>query len=287
MPVSVAGVVTQPDRPSGRGRRLTSGPVKAMAERAGVTVLQPERVRSAGAVSEVLDLRPDVIVVASYGQILPASLLDAPAGRAMNLHPSLLPLYRGPAPIAAPILAGDSVTGVTLMLMSPRMDAGPILDQRRVPIEPDETAGDLAARLAEESAALLLEDLPAWLEGEIEPRSQDEEKATYTERIAKDDGIIDWSVPAGEVARKVRAFTPWPGAYTTWAGRPIMLLSTSVEDGSAPPGEVLVTDRGELAVGTARGTLVIQRLQPAGGKPMSAEAFLRGHPSVAGDVLGR
>lgn len=284
--VRVTGVVTQPDRPAGRGRRPASRPVKALAERAGVPTLQPEKVRDSDAVEQILALRPDVIVVASYGQILPAALLEAPPGRALNLHPSLLPRYRGSSPVAAPILAGDAVTGTTLMLMSTRMDAGPILDQRTLTIGPEENGGELMARLAEASAELLLEDLPLWLSGEIKPREQLESQATYTPRLTKSDGEIEWGRPAREIDRHIRAFTPWPGAHTEWEGTPIRILAAAAVEGSARPGLVRATGRGELSVGTGEGLLLVRSLQPAGGKIMPADAFLHGRPGIIGKVLG-
>jgi methionyl-tRNA formyltransferase len=285
VPVTVAAVVTQPDRPTGRGRRLAAGPVKALAESKGVPVLQPERVRNADSAAEILSLQPDLIVVASYGQILPRTLLDTPPGHALNLHPSLLPRYRGSSPIATPILEGERRTGTTLMLMTPRMDAGPILDQRAVQIGPDETAGELGARLADLSAALLLEDLPAWLEGRIEPRPQDDADATYTERISKEQGLVDWNLSAEQIRRHTLAFTPWPGSFTSWNGRQLKLLQVDARSGRAAPGEVWV-ENGELIVGTGDGLLGVRRLQPAGGKPASAADFVRGHPDIAGTRLG-
>lgn len=286
VPVTVAGVVTQPDRPAGRGRKLVVGPVKALAESAGVPVQQPERLRDAGAVDQVLSFEPDVIVVASYGQILPRVLLDTPPNRALNLHPSLLPRYRGSSPISAPILSGDTITGTTLMLMAPRMDAGPILDQRTVSIGEYETAGGLGSRLAAVSADLLLSDLPAWLEGEIEPEPQDESRATYTERLSKSEGEINWQRGAQEISRAVRAFTPWPGSFTYWNGRQIKVLDARAGEGKEPPGLVTIAG-GVLRVGTADGVLEIRRLQIAGGKPVTAEEFARGYPGISGSVLGR
>lgn len=287
VPVTLAAVVTQPDRPSGRGRRLAPGPVKSLAESAGVPVLQPERLRDPGAIEDVLALKPDVIVVASYGQILPRVLLDAPPFRALNLHPSLLPRYRGSSPIAAPILAGDPETGTTLMLMSPRMDAGPILDQRPVAVGPVETSGELAERLAIVSARLLLDDLPLWLNRAIEPRPQDESRATYTERLNKTDGQIDWTETAETIQRRARAFTPWPGAYSFWDGRQVKLLDTRARDGRIEPGLVEVAADDALSVGTGHGVLEVRRLQLAGGKPVPAAEFVRGHPGISAAVLGR
>lgn len=286
VPVAVAAVVTQPDRPSGRGRKSEPGVVKLAAERAGVAVLQPERVRSPGSVADIMNLRPDIIVVASYGQILPRTLLEGPPSRALNLHPSLLPKYRGSSPIAAPILAGDSTTGTTLMLMSPRMDAGSILDQRTVEIGPRETAGELGMRLAAESADLLVSDLPAWLEGRMEPRPQDEDDATYTERVTKADGKVDWRLPAEQIARAARAYNPWPGVYTFWRGRQLKILESSAVPGSLSPGRGERAPGGGLMVGTGMGVLEIYRVQLAGSRPMTAAELLRGHPDIAGSVLG-
>jgi methionyl-tRNA formyltransferase len=286
VPVRLVGVVTQPDRPAGRGRRLTASPVKTLAEAANVPVLQPQSMRGPEAVEEVLSLRPDIIVVASYGQILPRVLLDTPPNNAINLHPSLLPRYRGSAPIPAPILAGDSGTGTTLMLMSSKMDAGPILDQRAVEIGPQETGGELSVRLARLSAQLLMDKLPAWLSGEIEPRPQDESLATYTQRVSKSDGEIDWSLSADEIWRRVRAFSPWPGAYSYWNGRQVTFLQVEAGDGDAVQGSV-EPDGSSLAVGTGRGLLRVYRLQIAGGRPVTAAEFLRGHADILGSVLGR
>jgi methionyl-tRNA formyltransferase len=262
------------------------GPVKSLAQSAGVPVLQPERLRDAGAVEQVLSVHPDVIVVASYGQILPRILLEAPPFKALNLHPSLLPRYRGSSPISAPILAGDLETGTTLMLMSPRMDAGPVLDRRRVGIGSEETAGELLERLAAASARLLLDDLPLWLNGAIEPEPQNEAQATYTERLTKDDGEIDWTSTAESIQRQVRAFTPWPGAYSFWNGKRLKLLETRAGEGRFRPGSVQVIPGDGLSVGAGRGVLHVQRLQLAGGKPVSAAEFIRGHPDLAGAILG-
>lgn len=286
VPVAVAAVVTQPDRPAGRGRKVVTSPVKQLATGARVPVLQPERVRNPEAVQEILATGPDLIVVASYGQILPSSLLDDPPNKALNLHPSLLPRYRGPSPIAAAILAGETVTGTTLMLMSPRMDAGPILDQTSIEIEPHETAAQLASRLAEESARLLLADLPAWLEGDLELRPQDESRATYTEKVRKEDGVIDWSRTAEEIERTTRAYTPWPGAVTGWAGRQLKLLEARADAGSREPGLVEVSAGGRVTIGTGDGLLEIRRLQLAGGKPLEVREFVGGYPGIQGARLG-
>jgi methionyl-tRNA formyltransferase len=285
-PVQVAGCVTQPDRPAGRGRRLAPGPVKRLAESAGVPVLQPERIRGSEAVEHVLRLRPDVIVVASFGQILPRRLLDVPRRHAINLHPSLLPRFRGASPIAGALLAGDDRTGTTLMRMSPRMDAGPILGQQEAGIGPDETRGELEARLAILSAELLLKCLPAWMEGALPERTQDESRATYTTTINKDDARIQWDLPAEEICRRVRAFNPSPVAWTTWNGVVMRIFRCDVLEGSAAPGGVVGLRDEVLEVGTGLGLLGVRELQLAGGRPVTARAFVAGHRDLLGAALG-
>lgn len=286
VPVAVAGAVTRPDARAGRGRKLSVSPVKVLADGAGVPVLQPERVRNEDAVADILTLSPDVIVVASYGQILPRRLLDTPPGKCLNLHPSLLPRYRGSSPVAAAILNADRMTGTTLMVVRPRMDAGPILDQEEAGIAANETKGELEQRLAELSADLLLRDLSAWLEGRLEPRPQDDAEATYTSRITKEDGLIDWSLPAEEIGRRVRAFNPWPTAYTYWSGRQLRVLRAGVQATTGAAGRVMgLTDAG-LSVGTGEGSLILEVVQLAGGRPLPAAEFVRGHAGVLGAQLG-
>jgi methionyl-tRNA formyltransferase len=284
---TVVGVVTQPDRPAGRGRKLASNPVKAFACTHGIPVLQPERLRDTASVAAVLELKPELIVVASYGQIIPRIVLDAPRHGSLNLHPSLLPRYRGASPITGPILAGDRETGTTLMLMRPKMDAGPIIAQEITAIGPDETAGELEARLAQFSAALLTSHLQPWLRGEIQPEEQDEEAATYTTRLEKADGVIDWEQSAEIIARRVRALNPWPIAHTFWDGRMIRILRAHVTAGEAPPGRVNGGGGEPMTVGTGNRLLAVDQLQIAGGKPAAPDEFLRGHRSFATATLGQ
>lgn len=286
MPVAVVGVVTQPDRPAGRGRRDVASPVKERASAAGLPVLQPTRLREPEAVGALAALAPDVIVVASFGQILPRAVLDLPPFRALNLHPSLLPRYRGPSPVIAPILAGDEVTGTTLMLMAPKMDAGPVLDQVETPIGSEETGGALRDRLAVISADLLTRDLPRWLAGKIQPIPQNEAEATYTRLVERTDARLDWSLPAAELARRVRAFNPRPGAFTEWNGASLRILAASVAPGEAPFGEVVGEIAGGLAVGTGRDLLVIETLQLPGRRPVPAQEAVRGHPALLTAHLG-
>ncbi|MDQ2744879.1 MAG: methionyl-tRNA formyltransferase [Chloroflexota bacterium] len=280
IPVEVVAVVTQPDRAVGRGRTLTSNPVKDRARRAGVPVLQPERLRDTAAIEQVLAAQPDIVVVASYGQILPRVLLETPEHWALNLHPSLLPRYRGSAPIMAPILAGERVTGSTLMLMAAKMDSGPIISQIKTPIGAEETGGELRARLADLSAGLLERDLPGWLDGTLMAVPQDETQATYTSRIERPDAELDWTLPAETLTRRIRAFAPRPGAFTIWNGQPVRILRARAIEGIAPAGYVMDEREGGMTVGTGEGILLVETLQLPGGRPLPAGAALRGHPAL-------
>lgn len=284
--VGVVGVVTQPDRPTGRGRRPAAGPVKARSVELGLPVVQPERLRRPDAVEGVLSLRPDLIVVAAYGQILPASLLDAPPHGCLNLHPSLLPRHRGASPVAGTILAGDRVTGTSVMVMAPRMDAGPIVVQVEAPVSEDDSTGSLERRLASLSADLLLETLPGWLEGTITPLEQDESQATYTSLLTKQDGELDWTLSAVELARRVRAFNPWPAVHSHFGGSVLRLLMAQPVPGDGEPGRVIELVGDRLLIGTGRGLLAVTQLQLAGGRPLSAREVLNGHRSLVGTLLG-
>lgn len=284
----VVGVVTQPDRPAGRGRKLTASPVKRFAEEHGLPVLQPATFRQPEPVAALSALAPDVIVVAAYGLILPQAVLDIPPHGCLNVHGSLLPKYRGAAPIPAAILAGDGETGVTIMLMDAGMDTGPILSQATCPIEPQDTTGTLTAKLAELGAALLAETLPRWLAGEIEPQPQAHELASYAPMIRKADGRIDWTLPAAQITRQVRAYQPWPGATTFWNGKPLKLLKAqplpevAVKEG---PGRVLAWGDA-AAVVTGKGLLLLEEVQLAGRRPLPIGDFLRGQRGFVGSVLG-
>ena len=225
----IAGVYTQPDRPSGRGRRSRPSGVKALAVERGLRVFQPESLRrDEGARRDLASLGPDLTVVAAYGLYIPSDVLAAPRLGCLNIHPSLLPLYRGPSPVASAILNGDGVSGVTVMVVTERMDAGPIVAQKETPIGPEETTPELTARLFQMGAELLLEVLPGWQRGDIRPREQDESRATLTRRLSRDDGRIDWSRPAAEIARRVRAYDPWPGSFTYWRGKMLKMSGVSV-----------------------------------------------------------
>jgi methionyl-tRNA formyltransferase len=272
----LVGVVTQPDRPAGRGRELTPPPVKQLAVQLGIPVIQPLRLKEPGAMQQLQDWSPDVIVVAAFGQILRPAVLDLPPLGCVNVHASLLPRWRGAAPVQAAILYGDQQTGITIMRMDPGVDTGPILSQRATPILPGDTGGSLAERLAELGAQLLLETLPAYLKGEIQPQPQDDALATYAAMLSKEDGQLDFSQPAADLARRVRAFHPWPGAFTFWEGQMLKIhRAHAVEAPSPHPGTATV-HAGQPALHCAEGLLVLDEVQPAGKRSMPGEVFLRG-----------
>lgn len=282
---TIVGVVTQPDRPKGRGRKMLAPPVKETALAAGVPVFQPPTLRDATVVAELAALNPDVIVVAAFGQILRADVLAMPPHGCLNIHASLLPRWRGAAPVAAAIRAGDAETGVTLMKMDAGLDTGDIIRARAIPIRADHTRASLTSALAELGATLLAETLPDWLAGKIIPQKQDDALATFAPRIKKTEGLVDWAQPAVEIERQVRAFNPWPGAFTHWGEMRIKILAASVFDGtSVAPGRVL-RHGDDVAVETGQGILVLHQLQPAGKRAMPATAFANGAPDLIGAQL--
>lgn len=280
----LAGVVTQPDREAGRGRRVEMPPVKQAAQRLGLPVIQPRRLREPEAMAQLRAWAPDLIVVAAFGQILRPEVLDLPRFGCINVHASLLPRWRGAAPIPAAILAGDSETGVTIMRMDPGLDTGPILAQRAIPILPNDTGRTLSDRLSTLGADLLLEVLPDYLAGGITPVPQDDSRATYAGQLTKEAGRLDLSLPAADSARRVRAFDPWPGTFVQWQGGPLKVLAAHSLPGPASPGEVVSIDRSP-AIGTGDGWLVLDQVQPAGKKPMKGEEFVRGARGFVGARL--
>ncbi|MFO3797748.1 MAG: methionyl-tRNA formyltransferase [Anaerolineales bacterium] len=273
---AVVGVVTQPDRPAGRGQQVTPPPVKVLAQELGLPVAQPVRLRDPQAMEQLKAWQPDLIVVAAYGQILSPDVLSLPRWGCVNIHASLLPRWRGAAPIQHAILAGDAETGVTIMKMDEGLDSGPILSQRAIPIAPEENAETLSEKLADLGAMLLLETLPAYLSGHLRPRPQPAEGVTLAPRLKKEDGLLDFSLPAVVLERRVRAFFPWPGAWFIWQGAPLKVLRARVvADTRADPG-LHLRWQGWPAIGTAQGLLVLEEVQPAGKKPMNGKAFLAG-----------
>ena len=291
----VVGVYSQPDRQSGRGKRVVFSEVKKYAIEQGLGVFQPASLRcDEKAQDELASLSPNLIVVAAYGLFLPADTLGLPRLGCLNVHPSLLPRYRGPSPVAAAILNGDAFTGVTVMLIDEGMDSGPIVVQRETPIWPEETADHLATRLFRMGSGLLVENLPQWERGEVQARPQDNTQASVTHRLNKDDGEIDWSRPAAYIARQVRAYHPWPGSFTYWRGRLLKIIQASASGSGvgAPvtPGQVELLGVGHagggVGIGTGEGVLEVQRLQLEGRRAVAAQEFGSGHRDFLGSTVG-
>ncbi|HEY3343975.1 MAG TPA: methionyl-tRNA formyltransferase [Anaerolineaceae bacterium] len=273
---SLVGVVTQPDRPAGRGQMLTPPPVKNLAASLGLPVIQPSRLRDPEAMEQLNAWSPELIVVAAFGQILRPAVLALPRLGCLNVHGSLLPRWRGAAPIHAAILAGDEQTGVTIMRMDPGIDTGDMLAQRATPIAETDTTETLSTRLALIGAELLLATLPGYLDGTILPQPQPAERATYAPMLKKEDGQLDFTQPAAVLARKVRAYQPWPGAFTHWQGQPLKIGMAHAEAGpAATPGQTL-TSHHLPAIATADGLLVLDALQPAGKRMMDGKIFISG-----------
>jgi methionyl-tRNA formyltransferase len=287
----VVAAVTQPDRPSGRGKKLTPSPVKVTAQVAGIQILQPKSFRTEEAIAELAALKPDLVVVAAFGQILPKRVLTLPPLGCINIHASLLPRWRGAAPVAAAIRAGDVETGVTLMLMEEGLDTGPMIACRAIPVKPTHTRGSLTAELAELGAALLVDTLPAWLTGQIKPQLQDDTQATLAPRLKKEEGFIDWHQSAAEIERQVRAFHPWPGTFThgprtQFKVRSVEVAAAISDPDRRPPGTVFKHQRKVYVVTGDGGAVRLVTVQPAGKKAMSAEAMLNGQPELWGKQLG-
>jgi methionyl-tRNA formyltransferase len=285
----VVGVVTQPDRPAKRGRKLTSSAVKKTASALGLRVLQPESLRETEAVAQLRDLKPQVMVVAAFGQILRPEVLTIPPSGVINVHPSLLPKYRGASPIAGALLAGEEETGVTIMLMDEGMDTGPILAQRTIKIDAEDTTGSLEETLGTLGAELLVDTLPRWLDGAVEARAQEDSDATYTRPVSKKDAVIDWELPALDIWYRIRAYNPRPGARTYWKGNMLKILCARPETkwkGRETPGEVVMLPAG-VGVVAGQGVLLLEEVQLAGKRALGAEEFVRGQREFVGSVLGR
>jgi methionyl-tRNA formyltransferase len=285
----VALVVTQPDRRQGRGRKVRHSPVKAFALERDLPIWQPKTLRTAEAVEQLRAAQADVYVTAAIGLILTADVLALAPYGCMNVHASLLPRWRGAAPISAAILHGDAETGITLMRTDEGLDTGPILAQARCPIREDDTAATLTPRLARLGAELLVQTLPRWLAGQIVPQSQPEEGVTHARRLTKLDGRIDWQQPATYIERMIRAYTPWPGTQTTYHDQLLKILRAHVLSdwqGTEPPGRVMPLADKRIAVATGKGALVLDEIQLAGKRAMSAETFCCGYGDFVGSVLG-
>jgi methionyl-tRNA formyltransferase len=273
----VVGVVTQPDRPAGRGRKLKAPPVKVLAAELGIPLLQPERLyKDPDAIAQLRAWAPDLIAVAAFAQILKPEVLDLPPHGCLNVHASLLPRWRGAAPLNAAILHGDSQTGITIMKMTPGLDTGPMLTRRAIPIGSQDTAGSLFDRLADLGAELLVETIPSYLRGVLQLEPQDESQSTYAPMLKKADGELDFSQPAGYLARQVRAYHPWPGTFFRWTSGTLKVHAAHAVDKVSPGVAVHTVEVGKPAVGTSEGLLVLDEVQPAGKKTMAGEAFLLG-----------
>ncbi|XOB41751.1 MAG: methionyl-tRNA formyltransferase [Candidatus Nealsonbacteria bacterium] len=287
-------IVTVPDKPVGRKQIITPPPVKNSAKKYNIPVLQPEAIFNLK--SEILNLKPDLIIVCAYGQIIPNDILDIPQYGCLNIHPSLLPEYRGSSPIQYTILNGDKETGVTIILMTEKLDQGKVISNFQFPISNEKiTYPELSQKLAELGAKLLLETIPKWINGEIEPKPQDDSRATYTKILKKEDGKIDWKKPAESIERQIRAFQPWPGSFSEFQisnqkSQKLKILKADIlkQTKNGPfgvPGKTFLAPNDKIAVQTGKDFLVIEKLQLEGKKTMSSEEFLRGHLKFIGLVL--
>jgi methionyl-tRNA formyltransferase len=279
----LTGVVTQPDKPVGRAQQIEPTPIKRALAGSKVPILQPTRVKDRQAIEEIRALQPDAIVVIAYGQILPREVLEIPRIACLNLHASLLPRWRGAAPIQAAIAAGDPQTGITVMYMAEGLDTGDILLQREIDILPTDTGGSLHDRLAQIAPGALLEALQTLAKGNTPRIPQENALATYAPKLTRDNGKIDWSEPAETIERKIRAFNPWPGAFTEIASlgaRKLKVFSAAIVDLSGKPAEFLRSDK-ELVIAAGKNALSLCEVQPEGKRRMSASEFLRGHRALS------
>jgi methionyl-tRNA formyltransferase len=279
-PHRLVAVYTQPDRPAGRGRQLQLSPVKKYSINQRLTIFQPPTLKNPEAIAELADLAPDLMIVAAYGLLLPAPVLRIPRLGCVNIHASLLPRWRGAAPIQRAILAGDAQTGITLMQMDEGLDTGPMLLQKSCPIGPQDTAASLTARLADLGAQCLLEALPALAQGTLPAMPQDPASAIYARKIDKSEGRLDWSQAAGTLERQIRAFNPQPGCYGSLKGQELKIWSASALTGhsSATPGEVLAASKQGIDVATGQGILRLTHVQAPSKRAMSAAEFVNGNP---------
>ncbi len=294
----VIGVVTQPDRPAGRGGKINQSAVKKVALEHRIPVFQPEKIRKKVAIEELQQWQPDVYVVAAFGQILPQKVLDIPAHGSINIHASLLPRWRGAAPIHAAIRAGDDETGVTIMLMDAGLDTGPMLSQGTIMIEHDETGQSLHDKLANLGAELLIATLPGYISGSISPKPQPEYGVTYAPQISKGEGHIDWTMGARAIERQIRAFTPWPGTFTTWNSKQLKIHRGRIKENDFfnvyrsandeyAPGQVVDHDgAGTVAIGTGDGVFFPEIVQLEGKKAVAIDDFVNGYPDFIGVQLG-
>ncbi len=281
----VIGVFTQPDRPKGRGQKLQQPPVKELALAHGLPVFQPIKVRAPEVIEQIRELRPDLIVVVAFGQILPRALLEIPPQGCVNVHASLLPRYRGAAPLNWCIVNGETETGVTTMLMDVGLDTGPMLLRKATPIGPDEDIHSLHDRMSELGANLLGETLDGLKAGHITPQPQDDSNTCYAPMLKKEHGWIAWQNPAQAIHNQVRGLASWPGTVTMLDGQPLKLFRTTISTGTGIPGSILSVGKEGIEVACGSGSLLIKELQAAGSKRMEAASFLAGHPLTIGTLL--
>jgi methionyl-tRNA formyltransferase len=283
----IIAVITAEDKPVGRKQILTPSPVKKWAVENNLPILQPDKIRKPEWIEKIKELKPDLIILTAYGQIIPKEILDLPKYKALNIHPSLLPCWRGASPIQAVILNGDKETGVTIILMDEEMDHGPILENTKIQIPNSQTYKELSDKLADLAAELLIKTLPDWIEGKIKAQPQDHSQATFCKLIKKEDGKIDWHKSAEEIERQIRAFSDWPESYTSFNGKQLKIIDTDAINKKTDKkiGEVFLVDNKNLAVQTGQDILIIELIQLEGKKPMSARDFLNGHPEIIGTIL--
>jgi methionyl-tRNA formyltransferase len=277
--IKVEGVIAQPDRPSGRGKKIHKPPIKLIAESFDLDIYQPSSVNTTESLEKIKSWNPEIIIVAAFGQILKPEILELPPFGCINVHASLLPRWRGAAPVNAAILQGDKKTGITIMKMGEGLDDGPILNQKAVDIYPDDTAGSLSHRLASLGADLIVETIPPLMKGKISPQPQDHSQATYAPRLNKKDGLLDFKQPAALLARKVRAFSPWPGTYTNWGEQRLLIHQATSASVTSPGPGVFTIYEGKPAIGTSECILVLNSLQAAGKRKLSGQEFLLGSPN--------
>ena len=282
----VIAVVTQPDKPKGRGLEIVPPPTKLLAEKHGIPVLQPAKIKTEEFFNELKKFSPDLICVAAYGKILPKNILDFPPHGSINVHASLLPKYRGAAPINWAIIRGEKITGITTMKMDEGMDTGDILLKKEVPIDDEDTGETLSEKLSEIGAKLLIETIRLLKEGKLSPIPQDHSQATYAPMLKKEDGKIDWEKPAEEIRNLIRGVLPWPGAYINLEGKLLKIYKVRLAEGEGKPGEVMKSDSGILRVATGKDTLDILELQIEGGKKLKTKEFSRGRKIKEGTILG-
>lgn len=286
----VPAVYTRPDQRAGRGKKLVEPPVKVFAEARAIPIYQPLSLGSRKVIQELGDIAPEAIVVAAYGRILPTSILGIPPLGVLNIHPSLLPRYRGPSPVIQTIVDGLATTGVTVMFLDEGMDTGPVLAQQKTDIEPRETAGQLRQRMFEMGAAILVDLLPNLESGVVEAVPQESSGVSLTRLYKKEDGEVDWGLPAIQIERMIRAFDPWPGCYTSWGEKTLKLISADIKTTEiAPlPGRIVnLEEEGKrvVCVATGKGLLQLRRVQLEGRRPQDIDEFCRGYPQFLGGVL--